>query len=495
MAKRPGGSGRNCAYLPVARGRLDSILKRAAGRSGMVFRVPRRYFISDFLWKMFFLYVFIGMIVFAAGMLYFNNTDADLGALLQRPEAPYAAGAALLVLLAPVLIGLVRNGRRGLPCVHVDRERRTITFGEIRRRRWVKIDHEYQFTDLDEIEVLRNYETRWNARRTSTRPVDSYEINLHFRPDDRWIGITESLDRQLMKAQAGKIAEMTAARLIERNVTEMGGVPGTGATPESRTTLRNAPAGADQPLGPPPFLSEKEAEIVHSLPVLEGKLRLKLFPFHFKLTDQMGQSIASLLMPLVSHLVNKVPAGKSAAAIHYLCSDRDASDTDRRAKVSSLVDAGWRGEREVYDVLARVCDAGSAPVIGGNASRDLYERYYMRLADQVRNLRWKYRVVFMEQLERVVAEAPDRFDSYALQPDKLTGIQESEAYAFKFILDVVALVIVGAAGAFSWFALRSGIKWGEPQVIVGGSVGAAVTLGLVYLWIRLRRRMGRKVRR
>ncbi|MBU8912895.1 MAG: hypothetical protein KOO61_02660 [Spirochaetales bacterium] len=480
MVKRPGDSGRNCAYLPVARGRLDSILKRAAGRGGMVFRVPRGYFIMNFLWTMFFAYVFIGVIAFAAGTLHFNNTDADLGALLQRPEAPYATGAALLVLLAPVLIGVVRKTRRGLPCVHVDRECRTITFGETRRRRWAKIDHEYQFTDLDEVEVLRNYETRWNARRTATRPVDSYEINLHFRPDDRWIGITESLDRQLMKAQAGKIAEMTAARLIERNVTEMAGV---------------LKAGGDQPLGAPPFLSEEEAEIMHSLPVLEGKLRLKLFPFHFKLTDQMGQSIASLLKPLVSHLVNKVPAGKSAAALHYLCSDRDASDTDRRANVARLIDAGWRGEGEVYDVLAHVCDAGSAPVIGGNASRDLYERYYMRLADQVRNLSWKYRVMFMEQLERVVAEAPDRFDSYVLQPEKLTGIQESEAYAFKFILDVAALVIVGAAGAFSWFALRSGIKWGEPQVTVGGSVGTAVTLGLVYLWIRLRRRMGRRVRR
>ena len=333
MAKRPGGSGRNCAYLPVARGRLDSILKRAAGRSGMVFRVPRQYFIGDFLWKMFFLYVFIGMIAFAAGLLYFNNTDADLGALLQRPEAPYAAGAALLVLLAPVLIGLVRSARRGLPCVHVDRERRTVTFGETRRRRWAKIDHEYQFTDLDEIEVLRNYETRWNARRTSTRPVDSYEINLHFRPDDRWIGITESLDRQLMKAQAGKIAEMTAARLIERNVTEMGGVPGTGEGRPGPPTS-NAPAGGGQPLGPPPFLSEKEAEILYSLPVLEGKLRMKLFPFHFKLTDQMGQSIASLLLPLVSHLVNKLPRPRSATSARI--GTRRTPTAARKSRVSSM---------------------------------------------------------------------------------------------------------------------------------------------------------------
>jgi len=115
--KRVGNSGRNCAYLPVARGRLDSILKRAAGRTGMVFRVPRGYFVSDFLWKIFFLYVFLGMILFAAGMFHFNNTDADFGALLRRPDAPYVGGGMLLVLLAPVVVGFVRNAWRGLPCV------------------------------------------------------------------------------------------------------------------------------------------------------------------------------------------------------------------------------------------------------------------------------------------------------------------------------------------------------------------------------------------
>ncbi|MCK4514785.1 MAG: hypothetical protein KAU31_05975, partial [Spirochaetaceae bacterium] len=87
------------------------------------------------------------------------------------------------------------------------------------------------------------------------------------------------------------------------------------------------------------------------------------------------------------------------------------------------------------------------------------------------------------------------FDSYSLQPEKLTGIQQSEAYAFRFILDVAAIVICGMAGVFSWFVLRSGIEWQEPQVIAGGGVGAAITLGLVHLWIRLRRKMGRRVRR
>ena len=377
MAKRPGGSGRNCAYLPIARGRLDSILKRASGRSGMVFRIPRSYFISDFLWKMFFLYVFIGMIAFAAGMLHFNNTDADFGALLQRPEAPYFAGGALALLLAPVLIGLLHNIRRGLPCVHVDRDRRTITFGRLRRRRWIQVDHEYPFSDLDEVEVLRNYESRWNARRTTTIQRDSYELNLRFGPDNRWIGITEALDRQLMQAQATHIAEMTGASFVERNVTEMGAAPGAAI---AGVALHFPAPGASEP---PPFLSGRDVEVIHSIRVIDGKLRLKLFPFHFRIADQIGQSLASLLAPLVSHFVNKVPASKSAAALKYLCSDRDASDTDSRHAIAPLTEAGWHGEREVYDVLVHVFDAQSAPIIGGSASRDVFERYYMRLADQI----------------------------------------------------------------------------------------------------------------
>ena len=235
--------------------------------------------------------------------------------------------------------------------------------------------------------------------------------------------------------------------------------------------------------------------MLHSIKVIEGKLRLKLFPFHFRITDQMGQSLASLLAPLVSHFVSKVPPRKAAAALKFLSSDRDTGAAERRVLLSGLTDAGWHGEREVYHVLVHVFDAQSAPIIGGSASRDLFERYYMQLADQIRNLNWKYRLVFIEQLERVVAEAPDRFESYALQPEKLTGIQQSEAYAFRFILDVAAIVICGATGVLSWFVLRSGIEWHELQVIVGGSVGAAITLALVALWIRLRRRMGRKVRR
>ena len=235
-------------------------------------------------------------------------------------------------------------------------------------------------------------------------------------------------------------------------------------------------------------------EVFHTLPVLQGKLRLKLFPFHFRVTDQIGQSMASLLSPVVSHMVNKLPLRKSASALRYLCSDRDTDGTARAGLVTGLHESGWHGEREVHDLLVHVFDAQSAPVPGGNASRDLFERYYIRLADQVRNLAWKYRIVFLEHLERVCADAARRFDTYARQPGKLTGIQQSEAYAFRFIVGVAAVVICGATGAFSWLALRAGIRWGEPQVIVGGSIGAAVTLALALLARKLRRRMGGRVR-
>ena len=88
-------------------------------------------------------------------------------------------------------------------------------------------------------------------------------------------------------------------------------------------------------------------------------------------------------------------------ALCCLCSDRDEP-------VDQLREAGWHGPDEVYEVLVRV-------------------------------------------LERVVAESGARFDGYELRPERLRSIQQSQAYAFRFIIDVAAVVICGAV------AIRSGI--------------------------------------
>lgn len=455
----------------------------------MIYTMPVKFFVGDLLTRLFFAYVFVGMLLFAGGVFYFNNTGAEITEWIYHPLAPYVTGAAVTLLLAPIVVGGIRRIRRGVLTLTIDSETSRIVFGSVRRSEWRQIDHDYAFTDIGQIEVLRNYESRPNARRTGTVAVDSYELNLYFHTDDTWIGVTESRDRPQMQWEAKRISQLTRVPVTERNAPEM---VGRGTTGTSDAIDRDATA---HPPSAPPFLSENEREVVHRLEVKPGKLRAKLFPFHFQIADQPGQHLASLLMPVVSHFVNKVPYGKSLAAVRYLSADRDASETDRQTLVAELHQAGWRGERELVETVARVFDAHA----GIGADRALIEdragRYYLWLGDRVRGLSWKYRINFFDVLERVIKDAPRRFAKYQQAPETLLKLQLSEAHSLKFILDVAAVVICGFAAWFSIISIRAGVGWGEPAVLAKGFVAALVTVTLIVCWQVLRRKLGRPTRR
>ena len=428
------------------------------------------------------------MILFAAGTLYFNNTDADIADVSQHPSVlTYLIFAAAVVVL-PFVIGFGRNLRRGVPMLFIDGMERRIRFGLTRGSAWTKTDYDYDFKDLAFVEVLRNYEVRTSNRPGMGVTRDSYELNLYFSPDDRWIGITESTDRQRILGQAKEIAKITGAKVGEENAVKQR-VP-------VNTAFEPAPPSTQEPvdddLPPLPFLSDDDRKPVNSLEVKPGKLRLKLFPFRIKASDAFGQKLSSLLMPVVSHMVNRQPYAKSLAACQYLSSDRNAPAGRRNALIANLVEAGWRGEDELKSTVFEIFDAqtGFAPLT--RASRDAFERYYMQLNDRLAVLAKKYRIVFMEYLEDAIRSAPDRMNRYDMQPELLSKLQQSENYGFKFVLDVAAIVICGFAIWFTRLVLRAGIGWKEPALVAGGVISAIATLGLIYLWLKYRRRFGKR---
>ena len=436
--------------------------------------MPRSFYTGRGFWRLFFIYVFIGMILFAAGTLYINNTQNNVFEVLQSPNMPLILTVTGAILLLPFLMSFVKNMRSGVPVLDIDGMTQRITFGLAGKKEWKKVDHEYTFADLAQVEVLRNHEFRAGGGSRGSVAFDSYELNLYFSPDDRWIGVTESRNRQRILGQAEDISRITGAGITDENVTRQ------------RVVTR----GREEPdfSAPPPFLTKEDLTPVDRVDVIGLKLRLKLFPFRVRLTDTLGQQLADLLMPVVSHFVNKVGYRKSLPALEYLCSCRYSDPDARTASIRRLVEAGWQGEESLYSTIARIFDArtGFAPLT--QPSRDAFERYYMQLNDRLYLLAKKYRIVLIEYLEKIIEQAPDRYAKYEMQPSRLKELQRSENYAFKFIVDIAALVICGFAAAFTVMALRAGVSWGEPGVTAGGVVSAVITITLIYAWFRFRRR-------
>ena len=192
---------------------------------------------------------------------------------------PYVAGAVVLLLLAPILVGVIRRVRSGAPTLTINSETGRIAFGSVRRGEWRQIDHDYTFTDLGQIEVLRNYESRPNARRTGTVALDSYELNLYFHTTDTWVGVTESRDRRQMQWESERISQLTKVPVTERNAPELAGrAPidratdrgtSTGTPNRARVPVRKGTRGDPQPRGQ------------------AGQASSKGFPFHFQLPTNL----------------------------------------------------------------------------------------------------------------------------------------------------------------------------------------------------------------
>ena len=47
--------------------------------------MPVKFFVGDLLTRIFFAYVFLGMLLFAAGVFYFNNTNAEIAEWIYHP--------------------------------------------------------------------------------------------------------------------------------------------------------------------------------------------------------------------------------------------------------------------------------------------------------------------------------------------------------------------------------------------------------------------------
>lgn len=494
-------SGRNCSFFPIARGRFDSLLKIREDSSGLTFFFPSAVHVGNVFWGVFFSYVLLFMIAFAVLMLGVNNSGWDLTPLFQHEqrEIIFIAGAA--VLLLPFIILPVIASFKPYPAMNFNPSDRTITAGYKRGLDWKKVAHSYSFSDLDTIEVLRNYEFRTEGYIGRTGGNDAYELNLYFGKDDKWIGISESSRRQKILGQAEHLSTMTGVDFVENNLSDQ--YDSATASSASRSfdrpmdessytspSARSVKSGSGGTGGPdeqtaplPPFLMDQMGEPVHSVEVVGSKLKRKGNPFRMKMTDKFGQGFQNHMMPLVSHLVNKESYERSYAALKFLCTDRD-DNSDRMERVAALKAGGWKSEDELLALMAIVYDARSGPVPGLNADRDSFERYYMTLKDQLRVPSVKFRVIFFEYMDKLIEQYPERIDFYEQNPGTLQQVQNSENYALRFILDVAAVVIIVL------FYFIFGAIFSLFGSVVGRILTVAAVAGMIYLWRRLRKKLG-----
>ena len=476
-------SGRNCSFFPIARGRFDSLLKMKEEYSGITFYMPPRFHIGNVFWRMFFIYFFIFMIAVAVITLAVNNGGLDIASLIEHPQRDYYLAAAAAVIILPYLLAMILAFLKPHPVLEIDRLKQVIKAGYMRRGEWKSVVHEYRFVDLGAIEVLRNYEIHGRGYIGRSGRGDSYELNLYFHTDGLWLGISESTMRPKILEQASLVSGLTRVPYLENN--ERGYSPAAAAA-EAVSEGRDEPPDAFNDL--PPFVRARIGEPVHSIEVNSGKLRRKLLPFSFRLSDDAGRQFTALIMPVVSHFVNRVGYDKSLAAFEYMCSDRD--DPDRRERLRLLFDAGWRGEDELLATLSRVYDAATGPVPGLLANRDAFERYYMTLQDDIQVPVLKYRIIFFELLEEVIRGYPDRIDKYERDPGSLNKIQNSENYALRFMIGLGFGAVIVVFGFFSGISLLFAYRAGGPEAFLGAAILSAITIALIWLRHRLRKKFG-----
>jgi hypothetical protein len=342
-------------------------------------------------------------------------------------------------------------------------------------------------------------------------------LNLYFPSNDVWLGITESRNRQHILDQAHQISKLTGVQFKENNVTDGFTFNSSVTTPLEQEQIPVPESDLIEPVNPnglstkslkknvmshnpqadmadlPPFVRDSIGEPVSSLAINAARLKQKRFPLKMSMTNQISQQFSTLISPVVSHMVNKVPYDKSLAALEYLCSDRDDSRMDREEKLRRLEKAGWQGEKELFLAITLIFDSQTGIGIGVGHAKDLFERFYMSLSDNIRIPGIKYRLILMEYIEKIITESPERYTLYEQNPDGFQAIQRSESYALKFIIDVAAVVICGMGGLISLMFLRTGISWREPSVIAGGVVSTGITIVLIYIWRKIRKKLGKSI--
>jgi len=421
------------------------------------------------------------MIAFAVLTLGINNSDWDIIWLFQHPDRNLIFVVAATLIIIPFFLSILLAARKPFPVMTIDKAEKTIIAGYMRKGAWKRIEHQYSFSDLDVVEVLRNYE--FKGQGYIGRPVvnDSYEINLHFSRDNKWLGISESTKRQKMLQLAKQISILTGTPFKEKNVTDMGNKPEDFSAEKSvEKPVQSQFGQGDLPL----FLLDRIGDPVHSVEIHKGKLKSRGNPFAVKIGDEFGQKFLDLIMPLVSHLVNKEKYDRSLSALEFLCSDRDSDGISREGALKKMISGGWRSDDELLAKLAIVYDAQSGPIPGLSVNRDNFERYYMALKDRIKIPAVKYRIIFFEMMEKIIEQSSARIDYYNENPELLKGVQNSENYAMRFIFDIVAIVII----VFAFFIAGSLFSFTGP--IIGKILTVATLIGLIVLWRRLRKKLG-----
>ncbi len=479
-------SGRNCSFFPISQGRFDSILKMTEKHEGLSFYMPSRFYVGTVFRRIFSIYALLFLVAFIGLILAVNNGNFEIEKLVEHPQRNQYFIIAAVVLLFSFILFMTIAGLKARPRIEIDRMKQTITAGFYKKSGWESIVHEYRFSDIGAIEVLRNYEFREhgdvnpgiqgnNVGRTSVR--DSYELNLFFHIDDFWLGITESRKRPKILEQADLISRLTEVPFKENNVSD-----------------QNSPlsAQAESPIldDLPPFLRERIGEKVHEVEVLPNKLKRKASPFNFEASDEIGQKFLDLVMPVISHFVNKIKYEKSLAALEYLCSDRD-DDNIREANVQKLKAAGWKDEDELSNLLTRIYDAMTGPIPGEMANNDTFERYYMSLKDRIFVPSVKYRIIFFEFMEKIIKSSTERITNYKRKPGSLNQIQNSENYALKFIIGLGFRIVIVIFGFFTIISLMFNFNPDSPLTLLQPIVLLGLTVGLIYLRRKLRKKFGK----
>ena len=486
-------SGRNCSFFPIARGRFDSQLRMKVEGNGLTFFMPSSFHIGNIFWRLFFIYIFLGIIAFVTLTLGINNGNWNIVPFFEHPQRNTYLIAAGAILIFPYIFIMILAFLKPVPRLFINQEDKTITAGMYRRGFWKSVSYQYSFFDLGAIEVLRNYEHFGQGYIGRPAGNDSYELNLYFHSDNSWLGISESTRRQKILGQADLISRITGVPYKENNVSDNVDSVLTGGVQPDQTEIQNPVRAEYAALNNlPPFILDRIGTPVHKIEVIQSKLKRKATPFNIKLSDEFGQKFLSLIMPVISHMVNKIEYSKSLAALEFLCSDRSDDSITREKKISELKNAGWRDEKELITVLSLLYDAQTGPIPGLTVNRDYFERYYMTLKDSIKIPSVKYRIIFFEYLETVIDESSERISTYEKNPEALKEIQNSENYALRFIIDLVFIIFIVISGFSFVGLLLSDFNFTSPMLIIRKLFSAGITVGLIYFWRRIRKKTGHK---
>jgi hypothetical protein len=479
-------SGRNCSFFPISRGRLEPILKMTETNEGLSFYIPSRFYVGKIFSRIFSIYALLFIVAFIVLILTVNNGNFEIANLVEHPQLYQYLFIAASGILFSFILFMTIAGIKARARIEINRNKQTITAGFYKKSGWKSIVHEYRFSDIGAVEVLRNYEFQGhgdvnpgiqgnNVGRTSVR--DSYELNLFFHVDDFWLGITESRKRPKILEQADLISRLTRVQFKENNVS-------------NQNSPLSAQAKSPELQNLPPFLREQIGEKVHEVQVFPNKLKSKASPFKIEASDEIGQKFLDLVMPAISYFVNKIEYEKSLAALEFLCSDRENTNI-RKENVQKLKAAGWKDEEELSNLLTRIYDANTGPVPGVMANRDTFERYYMSLKDRILVPSAKYRILFFEFLEKIIYSSAERITNYERKPGSLNQIQNSENYALKFIIGLGFGFVIVTFGFFTIISLIFYFNPDSPLTLLRPVILLGLTVGLIYLRRKLRKKFGK----